>query len=510
MTEPVIIAQRISALFKELFPGDDLQEFHRFWDKTFQLMEDEHFFDLKAIAERTRILLDASTEFLQEVVEARASELSDPSFSQSLIKHLVRGNTLRPSPGYYGYKEADLENPENPLGFYRFLSPYPQPPDAFSIFAPCMTNMIQRIFDGARMCWLSSSLVYHKLVTKSKLEQLNTVADKMHHRFMMTVKSGMRDAAAQEVVQRIDQLKAFVPALPLMNSQIFYEEGIRFYRQDEPHCYVSSSTPGLIIPEEFYGEEFYYPGITRDYPPNLFSMKNYMRYDESSRLQEWDKHLQRVAQDIFDSTGKELKNPYRNRYFIDGIMAAARQKPVHYQYHSGSVAMELQASYGKYPDSKRQLYLEDVKTLFSHFYRLHCDHQLFLYESPQFRKDSTLITLTPGLGGFSILSHRGKGKIVNGWKLNQSVISTTLGFALNLFSVLVPLSSLAGVASSIGQTTSQEIAKHWIESRFENTLADFVESRVLDRYSSKKKQEQFVEKAISRWIGLDVSEIRSH
>jgi len=232
MTEPVVIAQRISVLFKELFPGDDLQEFHRFWDKTFQLMEDEHFFDQKAIAARTKQLIDASAEFLQEIVEARASDLSDPSFTQSLIKHLVRGNTLQPSPSYYGYKEADLENPENPFGFYRLLSPYPQPSDAFSIFAPCLTNMIQRIFDGATTCWLSSSLVYHKLVTKNQLEQLNVVADKMHHRFITAVKKEKRDDAAQEVIQRIDQLKAFVPAFPLWTSQTFYEEAIRCYRQN--------------------------------------------------------------------------------------------------------------------------------------------------------------------------------------------------------------------------------------------------------------------------------------
>ena len=68
MTDPVVIAQKLSVHFKEIFPGNDLQEFHSFWDKTFQLMEDEHFFDQKAIAGRTQQIIDASTEFLQQIV----------------------------------------------------------------------------------------------------------------------------------------------------------------------------------------------------------------------------------------------------------------------------------------------------------------------------------------------------------------------------------------------------------------------------------------------------------
>jgi len=503
MDNMVDIAKNLTNLFKECFPADakgDLNGFHNFWEKTFQLMETEGFFDQTRIKERTQHLIKNTTEVLRKI---RDTNLDNEDFVEELRQKLIQAGLLKPSLKYYGYKEQDIENPELPIGFYRLLSPYPQPEDSFSIFAPCVANMIQRVLDGATMCWLSSLLIFHKFVTHDKMEQFKLVADKMHKRFMMAVRKDKRDDAARQIVSYIDKLKAFIPFFPLLNSQIFYEEGVRFYRQELRKYYVSSTTSGLIVPEEFYGREFYYPGITRRFEPTLFSMHNYLHYDECEKLHEWDEHMQKSAMQFFAKTDKEIKNPFRSRYFIDGIMRASceQDKEIHYQYDVVGVAKALHETYWKLPNERRDLYLEDVKKLFGLFYRLHCENNLTLYENPYFKDESNWITLSTGVNGFSLLSKRGEmgKKIIHGFKLNLNSL-WALGLASDIFLMLNELSNFPVCTASA--KIAQEIAIKWMKSRYDLLKSEFVNGRRLPEWQTQTKQNKFVESLISKWIGI--------
>jgi len=497
--KPLDAAKTLTTLFTECFPGDDLKPFHAFWEKTFALMEADGFFRPEKIAGRSKNLVHNATRFLQE---ARESDSDDNTVADRLREYLVTEQLLSPALDYYGYGSADLENPETPIGFYRLLSPFPQPPGTFSLFAPCMASMIQRILDGATLCWLSSSLVFHKYVTQDQMKQFELVAEKMHHRFLMTVRAEKRADAARDIIACIDALKSVDPFFPLLNSQVFYEEGVRFYRQRQKDFYVSSTTSGLLIPEEFYGSDFYYPGITRDFEPSLFSYRNYLRFDECVKLRGWCNHLMIRAAEVFRKTAAEPKNPYRNRYFIDGIAeaAAGSARHVHYQYDVAGVAGALQGSYRALPDSRSQeLYFEDVKSLFAHFYRMHCEANLTLYENPHFREESTWLTLAAGSGGSSILSGRGKErKIVHGWKLNlKSLVAFDL--ALDLATMFASLSPAFKYVLDVKVLADAALVWH-LNGCYDGVRAEFTDSRKLPRFADA--QDRFVDATVRRLIGV--------
>lgn len=116
---------------------------------------------------------------------------------------------------------------------------------------------------------------------------------------------------------------------------------------------------------------------------------------------------------------------------MDGISETASAigtgPRVRYQYSVAGVAGALQDTYRKLPDDQKSRYLDDIKSLFGYFYELHCGKNLTLYESPGFAPESNWVTLTPGITGFSVLSGRGGGKIIHGWKLNIGYIASIAG-----------------------------------------------------------------------------------
>lgn len=501
------IAKKFVDLLGICFPGEDLKRYRDFWFRTFQLMETEGFFRPDGIKERTKHLIDGSIRFFEDI---RDANLTDDAVTERLRGRLIESSILCPSPSIYGCTESDLFDAESAIGFYRFLSPYPQSASAFSIFAPCMANMVQRIFDGPTMCWLSSWLVFHKTITTDQLKQLEAVAGKMHRRFLKSVSKEKRQQVAAQLYKLVNKLKSLNPFFPMLNSQIFYEEGIRFYQQGARNYYVSSTTSGLLVPEEFYGRDYYYPGITNDFPPELFSRDNYLRYDELEKLHSWDYHLKEIALKVFSHSRKETKNPYRSRYFIDGIRNTSLDlgKHIHYQYSVTGVAKSLQNSYRTLGDSHKQaLFIEDVRNLYTLFYKLHCDNSLTLYENPSFRVESNWITLATDSRGFSLLSMRGKEeeRIAHGWKMNIGAIES-IGLMAHVGLLLLNLSRVSDIAvdTAFGASiVTEEIVARWVKERYHRNRVEFVDARVLPKWKSTHRRSTYVEQSIDRFIGLD-------
>jgi hypothetical protein len=507
MASPASYAQQLIALFKELFPGDDISEYHKFWDSTFNLLNERHYFDNEAIKARAKTVLQASNRFLRSFTNDKSTLEDD--FGTVLYRYISQGNAFKVEPSYFGYTNVDFNDAETALGFYRYLSPYIQLDDSFSIFAPCVTNMMQRPFEGSSICALSSKLVYHKLITGDQEAQISIVVEKLRKRFYSTIPAENRLAAFSLLTRLIRIVKSFNPIFPLINSQIFYEEGIRFYQQEARNLYVSSTTSGLIVPEEFYGGDFYYPGITDDFPPSTFSRENVLNFDTNITLQDWDEHLRATATQIYRTDNREIKNPYRNRYFIDGIYEhslPASGKTIHYQYLLGGVAKALQSTLKSLTPEKKALYLRDTKAIFRYFYEQHCEGNLILYENERFSSESKYITLTPDAQGMTIISSRGKEKqIIHGFYLNVSLISA-LGLGGFLFQILNNISSTGALNYAIS-TLSTYFANRIIQKRFDSVAADFQEDTVqkkLKRFETDTEKEDYLEVKINEYLQYKV------
>ena len=189
---------------------------------------------------------------------------------------------------------------ESPVGFLRLSMPFPQQdPDYLHIYAPCILSVMERYKYAPELMAAYSWNVNPEM----DIKELYAVAKK---------KAG-KDV--REIFRKtINEVKAkFAPFYSLSSAQHFYEEGRRFYFHPAADAiYVSSVSPGIMIPEEYYGKEIYFPGISRVIPPGSLSTPSGMWF-ENWRF--------RMLEVLF--SGKRIENPFRMVYFDDGVQRAA-------------------------------------------------------------------------------------------------------------------------------------------------------------------------------------------
>ena len=481
--------------FSSVFDDEQYQPFCIFWKTIFRTMDDKGFFRRDEDTKRVRGLMQGSATFLHEVKE---SDIESLEAVERLRLHLIETGLI-----HLDHRSCellgDLADPETPLGFYRLMSPFPQTETEFSLFSQCLTNMMERVLYGPTLCWLSTKLIYFKRIKKNEDEQMRIVAEKMHRMFLRKLSVTQRIEFFREIHNLVTRLKEFSCFFPIMNSQIFYEEGIRFYEQNKDRFYVSSTSSGLLIPEEFYGSDFYEPGITKTFPPSLFTVENLLCCDQNEKVREWDEHLQVCARKVWKKENREIKNPFRNLYFINGI-TRNKWKPICYQYEVKGVAQALQNAYRRYSEiGKGGLYLEDVKSLFRFFY----DHvHIRIYENPNFREESSWLTLSSGVDGDCLLSVRGdKRAIAHGFKLNLKKIKK-LGLATELGAIIQGLSHHENGEIVGTIAISVHLLVQRIVEKFKNVENEFTESRLIEKHENSSKGERFIENKIKSMIGI--------
>ncbi len=154
-----------------------------------------------------------------------------------------------------------------------------------------------------------------------------------------------------------------LPCLSLRRSQEFYEEGIKFYRnQGESEVFIFSTTSGLIIPQEFRGDA--------------------------------------------------AKNTYRYNYFTKGLLGNTQCIRI-YQWERYRTSKALATGYNKLTDrASRQQYLEEAYETLRHFANA---NRLAIYEVDHFSSWKEWHTLSgPRRQQLSIRSEHGRGAIGHG------------------------------------------------------------------------------------------------
>jgi hypothetical protein len=232
-------------------------------------------------------------------------------------------------------------------------------------------------------------------------------------------------------------------------SQNYYEEGIRFYLHGgKGNSYTTATTPGLLLPEEYYGS-VYFPGVTRLVPPGAIG--DYFRTAGESEpgrraFDTW-RHLLRSQ--VFDEPATATaKNPFRLAYFENGYRSA---RDTHYLVIASSAGPALQEALHRW--TSRGLaaeYLEDTTCLARHAL---AHPQLIQVVPPSAGVDS-LTRLTPMSSGYCLISEREpeRKKINHGRAINWSARVHLAALFTLCVSVGIDMTTL-GLALGLGSST---------------------------------------------------------
>ena len=247
------------------------------------------------------------------------SVLQDP---QGILKRLLEqelsslqgkeGDVFSPWMIKIPYKELkDFGSPddiESPLGFLKVSLPFPQDDsEHLKIYAPCAPGVIERWKYGPELMVAYSWNV-------NKKWDIGKIRD-MYNKSKNKVDKNREEPSKVRRIFRffgkvLNKTKAqFVPFYSLSSSQHFYEEGRRFYFHPKVrYLFIGSASPGIMIPEEYYGKEIYFPGITRVIPPGSLSSVSGPGF-ETWRFLLREKLL----------SGRSIENPFRTIYFDEGL-----------------------------------------------------------------------------------------------------------------------------------------------------------------------------------------------
>lgn len=371
------------------------------------------------------------------------SEDSPDEFSQALIRIPYR--RLR--------SWGDPEDIESPVGFYREQSSCPQfDPDYFLIYVPCTFSPPARLAYGPEVCTL------YALAKNAQLD-ISGYYQAAAARFAAVSPSGLPARThGSRLIRLVEKFKQTLALfIRLSNSQHFYEEGIRFYHHPEKGVsYTTSTTPGLLLPKEYYGS-VYFPGITKLVPPgrihDAFSLGN----PGSSAFFAWRyllrEQLHHHPEDAI------AKNPFRLAYFENGFLPAKR---ANYLIIGDSAQAALRRSLLKWQNQGLgNEYVEDIVLLVSTYLGNVDDPRQVasigcLQTMPT---DVDLSRLTLMSRGFCLSSERDRDKraITHGRAINWSaapllaaitttMIGTGVDMAQAALALGLPISLLAGVA----------------------------------------------------------------
>ena len=217
---------------------------------------------------------------------------------------------------------GDPDDIESPVGFYSLQSAWPQPdPDHFLVHAPCMMEPLSRLRHGPEVATL------YALARKPGLDVAAYYASAAK-RFSTSGlgRSLPGGRASTRLARAVTKFKQALSIwVPLPNSQRFYEEGIRFYEHPGRHTsFTSSSTPGILLPEEYYGS-VYFPGITKVVPPGELQTAYRDRNPPSFTHQAYESWRYLLREQLFNHPEDALaKNPFRLAYFELGLREAVR------------------------------------------------------------------------------------------------------------------------------------------------------------------------------------------
>jgi hypothetical protein len=170
---------------------------------------------------------------------------------------------------------GNIQDPESPLGHFIQLMSFPQAnEDALTLYAPCAFSIPERVINyGPEISALYAYNVHRPYFASRHMTLRDVYA--IHWKTWEHFRPSWLHRSHQRARRDLYLLSAFIKSrrllwTPLRSSQHFYEEAIKFYAHDQSkQLYVGSSSPGILIPEEFYGEDIYYPGISKDVPPNV-------------------------------------------------------------------------------------------------------------------------------------------------------------------------------------------------------------------------------------------------
>ena len=333
---------------------------------------------------------------------------------------------------------------ESPLGFLKLSLPFPQlDPDYLYIYAPCILSSLERYKYGPELMAAYSWNIYPNM----DIKELYTIikkksANKIQKFFGL-------------FSEKVNKLKAdYTPLYSLSTSQHFYEEGRRFYSHPEARLlFIVSTSPGVIIPEEYYGEEIYFPGITKVIPPGSLSTLSGIGFEN------WRFRLRTV---LFN--GQKIKNPFRTIYFDEGIGKCSRN--LNYGIFWAEAVNIIKSKIRKWAEKGlKEEYIEDLIAVVRYFIERSNINIVKLNIKP---KDKLLYTYTLMSEGYWFVSERRMKRIRRGLVLNIPVIKSLISTGSTVASTLV--THLPKLFEIIEGLVVGSLARFGIEKVFERNL----------------------------------------
>jgi hypothetical protein len=202
-------------------------------------------------------------------------------------------------------------------------------------------------------------------------------------------------------------------------SQHFYEEGLRFYsHQAAGTKFVAATGPGLVFPEEYYGE-IYYPGISKNIPPG--GLHRCIQNGQGDAFEAWRELLGR---ELKKGVRPDAKNPFRLVYFEEGLLPC---RDAVYMIVVEKAQEEMKKRLEQWSGrGQRENYLADMASVLGLYVR---SHRIVCVPPGKSRGLESLTLLS---SAYWIISRRGVAKsISHGFVLNWPVLIAGGGIAVS-------------------------------------------------------------------------------
>jgi len=342
---------------------------------------------------------------------------------------------------------------ESPLGFFsHFFHFTSYDSDELLIYVPYAFSIPERIFRyGPEISALYAYNEHKDYFVKNNitLKDIYSLHWKKYEGYKLTLFNKFRESLGRKLYLLSLLISTErVMFHSLKSSQHFYHEGIKFYDNNlSKLLFIGSSTPGILIPEEFFGEELYFPGITKTIKPQIV-FEDYDNENINDLL-----NLRLLLQDKINKN-ETISNPFRIPYFTMGLAAKAkklnkkRKEEIFYSIYKESALKALKQKKQKWAQlNKATEYEEDIKTIYKYFSRLISINFLDLDKNNSLHHEYTLI----GDDGYWYISEREEElkKISKGVLLNAHLIKNVHNKVSGLDAALITtLTSVSGAMFS--------------------------------------------------------------
>lgn len=248
-------------LFSSIDP-DPAKRYSRYWRVILHEMEEQGFFEPELMMPKLEVQMKRLTDFLED--KCPSAEKGDLQIWLSESALLTINLSKYPDLGL-------PDDPTTPVGFFKYLQPYPQGGNRVLVYAPCCFNILERILHGAEVCttYIRNTWGTVDDAVKKTLSTIDENFDRLVIKEQKVTSSMLRSFDNAWC-----RLKETIPFYILPSSQEYYEEGIRHYRQHSKQFWVLSTTSGLIVPEEYSGEDPYCPGSGSRLPVGKAQFEN--------------------------------------------------------------------------------------------------------------------------------------------------------------------------------------------------------------------------------------------